>query len=29
MDTTGLIGDTLVFMYTVDVEIEKKNYGEM
>lgn len=29
MNTTGLIGDTLVFMYTVDVEIEKKNYGEM
>ena len=29
MDTTGLIGDTLVFMYAVDVEIEKKNYGEM
>lgn len=29
MNTTGLIGDTLVFMYTVDIEIEKKNYGEM
>lgn len=29
MNLTGLVGDTLVFMYTVDLEIEKKNYGEM
>lgn len=29
MNATGLVGDTLVFMYTVDLEIEKKNYGEM
>ena len=29
MNLTGLVGDTLVFMYTADLEIEKKNYGEM
>ena len=29
MNLTGLVGDTIVFMYTVDLEIEKKNYGEM
>ena len=27
LDGTGLVGDTVVFMYTADVEIEKKNYG--
>jgi len=28
MNITGLVGDTIVFMYTVDIEIEKKDYGE-
>jgi hypothetical protein len=28
MNATGLVGDTIVFMYTVDIEIEKKNFGE-
>lgn len=28
MNATGLIGDTLVFMYSMDVEIEKSGVGE-
>lgn len=28
MNTTGLIGDTLVFMYSMDIEIQKKEAGE-
>jgi len=27
MNTTGLIGDTIAFMYTADLEIEKKHFG--
>jgi hypothetical protein len=27
INATGLVGDTIVFMYTVDIEIEKKNFG--
>lgn len=29
MDTTGLVGDTVVFAYSVDLEIQKKNFGEL
>ena len=29
MNTTGLIGDVITFMYTADLEIEKKHFGEM
>lgn len=29
MDSTGLVGDTIVFMYVVDLEIEKKYYRQM
>lgn len=29
MNSTGLMGDTITFMYTADLEIEKKHYGEM
>lgn len=29
MNSTGLVGDTIVFMYSADLEIQKKNYGEL
>lgn len=29
MNTTGLVADTITFMYTADLEIEKKHFGEM
>lgn len=29
MDSTGLVGDTIVFAYSADLEVQKKNYGEL
>lgn len=29
MNATGEVGDTIAFMYTADLEIEKKHFGEM
>ena len=29
MNSTGLVGDTIVFMYSADLEVQKKNYGEL
>jgi hypothetical protein len=28
MNCTGLVGDTLVMMYCIDLEIEKSGYGQ-
>jgi len=27
MNSTGLVGDTVVFAYSADLEVQKKNYG--
>ena len=29
MNSTGLVGDTIVFAYSADLEVQKKNYGEL
>ena len=29
MNSTGLVGDTVVFAYSADLEVQKKNYGEL
>lgn len=29
MNSTGLVGDTVVFCYSADIEVQKKNYGEL
>lgn len=29
MNSTGLVGDTVVFMYSADLEIEKTHFSEM